>query len=78
MKSRRISNEELFNLGEDWNNAKVDTSKYYCSVLEAYEVDNDVLDIAKAEGALWQIHDDKIYVGLEGNVLDALAESMAG
>lgn len=72
MNSRKISAEELFNLSEDWENAKVDTSKYYCSVLEAYEVDEEILDIAKAEGALWQVQDGINYVGIEGGLLELI------
>lgn len=72
MNSRKISAEELFNLSEDWENAKVDTSKYYCSVLEAYEVDEGILDIAKAEGALWQVQDGINYVGIEGGLLELI------
>ncbi len=69
MKSRRITPRELADLSEDWHNQLVDTNKYYSHVLEAYEVDDEVLDIAKQECALWQVQDGKSYVGLEGCLL---------
>lgn len=69
MKSRRISPRELADLSERWNNEKVDTSKYYSHVQEAYEVDDEILEIAKQEGELWQTQDGFHYVGLERCIL---------
>jgi len=69
MKSRKITPIELADLSENWNNALVDTSKYYCHVLRAWEVDGETLELAKREGVLWQVQDGKNYVGEEGNIL---------
>ena len=69
MKPREITPRELADLSEDWHNAQIDTSKYYCHVLRAWEVDDWTLAQAKREGLLWQVQDGKNYLGEEGNLL---------
>ena len=69
MKPRKITPRELADLSENWQNAKIDTNKYYCHVLRAWEVDDWTLAQAKREGLLWQVQDGKNYLGEEGNLL---------
>jgi len=54
MKPRRITNEELANLSEAWEHPTVDTSKYYQSVLVAYEIDQETYLASKRAGHLVQ------------------------
>ena len=57
---RAISARELADLSNEWLNATVDTSKYYMTVLDAYEV-----DAVTFEG--WngpkQIYEGRYYIG---------------
>lgn len=69
MKPRKITPRELADLSEDWHNAKIDTKKYYCHVLRAWEVDDEMLAHAKMEGLLWQVQDGRNYIGEEGDIL---------
>lgn len=58
---RRLSARELADLPIDgWENAKVDTSKYYVSFMSAYEIDPrypEVYEALKNEGLVCQIVD---------------------
>ncbi len=61
---REISNEELFNLSEDWENSKVDTSKYYENVMSAIEVSGIEYEAFKKKGCLVQEHENKYFAGV--------------
>ncbi len=63
-KMRQISNEELFNLSEDWENATVDTTKYYSNVMSAVEVSDKEYEAFKKKGCIVQEHDKKYFVAL--------------
>lgn len=69
---RKISNKELCDLSEDWENSKVDRSKYYDNVVEAYEVDKEVFDGLKNDGVLCQEQDGKYYVAGDQDIYDIL------
>lgn len=71
--ARQISNKELADLPEAWENSLIDTSRYHESVMEAYEVDADTYETVKAEGFLCQIHDGRYYCGEVVDPLDYLA-----
>ena len=60
---REVSNQELFLLAEEWENSKIDTSKYYESITSAHEVDELTYQSTKREGVfLCQIHNNRYYV----------------
>ncbi len=60
---RKISNKELADLPEQWNNPTVDTTKYYQCCMKAYEVDKEAYDIANRAGCLCQVWKERYYVG---------------
>ena len=66
---RRITNKELCNLPETWENSRIDTSKYYESVTAAYEVDADSYQELKKAGDLCQEHKGRFYVGVSCGIL---------
>ena len=57
---RLISAQELADLSDEWQNATVDTSKYYMTVLSAYECDSETFH--KWNGPK-QIHEGRFYIG---------------
>lgn len=59
---RKISNEELADLPERWENSTVDTNKYHQSVFRAYEVTQTIYNAHKKEGGLCQEHNNKYYI----------------
>jgi hypothetical protein len=59
---RRISNAELADLPESWENPTVDTSKYIQCVVAAYEVDKAVYLKHKRAGGLCQEHSGHFYI----------------
>lgn len=59
---RRLTNEELADLPGNWENATVDTTKYYQNVLLAYEVDEPRYNFYKLTGGLCQKYNDKFYI----------------
>ncbi len=69
---RRISNRELYDLSENWENSKV-SSDYYDNVMEAYEVDKEIFDQSKKDGILCQENDGHYYLGEVIDILDYLA-----
>lgn len=62
MEPRKISNEELADLSQDWENPTVDTSAYYQSALAAWEVDRETYQQHKASGGLCQVYKGKYYI----------------
>lgn len=52
---RLISNEELADLSDNWENPTVDTAKYFQTVLRCYEVCEEFYNICKAEGIVCQV-----------------------
>lgn len=62
MRPRKITNKELADLSEKWENAKVDTSEYRCSVMEAWEVKEANYVKWKELGGLCQIYNGKYYI----------------
>lgn len=62
LKPRRITNEELADLSDNWENPTVDTSKYYQNVLRAYECDRETYLDYKADGGLCQVHNGRYYI----------------
>ena len=62
MDLRRISNAELADLPSRWENATVDTTKYYQNVIYAYEVSKSVYEKHKRIGGLCQEYKDKFYI----------------
>jgi len=62
MKPRKITNQELADLPEAWQNANIDTADYIPSALEAWEVDRKTYDQAKANGLLCLEHDNRFYI----------------
>jgi hypothetical protein len=62
MNPRKISNQELADLSNEWENPKVDTTKYYHNVIEAWEVSKDAYETYKKLGVLCQEHEGKYYI----------------
>lgn len=62
-KARKITNEELADLPETWENPRVDTRKYIQCTMSAYEVDQELYETLKHAGALVQIHNGRYYAG---------------
>ena len=59
---RELNAQELADLPEAWQNAKVDTSKYYQSALKAWEVDPQTDQQAKAAGRLCMQYKGRFYI----------------
>lgn len=59
---RKISNEELADLSNEWKNPTVDIRKYYQNVLYAFEVDELAYNEHKLSGGLCQKHNGKFYI----------------
>ena len=59
---RELTAQELADLPEAWQNAKVDTSKYYQSALKAWEVDPKTYQQAKAAGRLCMQYKGRFYI----------------
>ena len=72
--ARQITNKELADLPEAWENSLIDTSKYTQSCLVGYEVDAETYEVVKREGFLCQIHNGRYYCGEVVDPLDYLAE----
>lgn len=70
---RKISAKELFDLSEDWENSKIDRRKYYESVADAFEVDKELYDELKNDGALCQVCDGRYYIAGDEDIYDILA-----
>ena len=62
MLARKISNQELADLSDEWENPTVDTTKYYQSVLAAFEVDRELYEQHKRDGGLCQQHEGRHYI----------------
>jgi len=61
-KIRLISNKELADLPSEWENSKVDTSKYYTCVMRAYQATKDTYEDFKKAGCLCQKHKGLYYI----------------
>ena len=59
---RTISAEELANLSTRWENPTVDTSKYYQTVLRAFQVNEQTYLKHKTAGGLCQIFNGFYYI----------------
>lgn len=59
---RKLSAKELADLSEEWENATVDTSKYYQNVMMAWEVREEIYNKHKAAGRLCQKDNGKFYI----------------
>jgi len=59
---REISNHELFLLAEEWENSRLDTSKYYESITSAHEVDELTFQTARKDGFICQVCNNRYYV----------------
>ena len=59
---RYITNEELADLSDNWENPTVDTRKYYQNVLRAYECNKETYLKHKADGGLCQVHKSRYYI----------------
>lgn len=55
--ARKITDQELANLSNEWINPTVDTKKYYQNVLRAFEVDAETFESYRKDGGLCQIVD---------------------
>ena len=62
MNPRRISSRELADLPETWENPTVDTSKYFQSVMCAFEVDRTAYEAYKKKGGLCQCFESRYYI----------------
>ena len=62
MYPRRITNRELADISDEWENALVDTNKYYQCVLRAYEVTEEEYNRHKKSGGLCQKFNGKFYI----------------
>jgi hypothetical protein len=62
MKPRLLNNQELADLSDNWENARVDTRRYYQNVLRAYEVDETTFIQCKADGDICQAYKFRYYV----------------
>ena len=60
-KPRKITNRELADLPQDWNNPTVDTSKFHQSVWEAWEVNKELYEKFTKKGVLTQEHEGRYY-----------------
>lgn len=63
---RRLTNEELADISSNWENATVDTTKYYQNVFLAYEVDEPRYNFYKLTGGLCQKYKGKFYIAQKG------------
>lgn len=59
---RKLTDEELADLPQDWENPTVDTRHYYQSAIEAWEVDQALYDQHRREGGLAQKFKGKYYI----------------
>ena len=62
VQGRKVSNKELADLPERWENPTVDVSKYVQCAMEAWEVSFHGYEIWKAAGGLCQQHEGKYYI----------------
>jgi len=63
MKTVRLLNDlELAELSCEWENAKVDTSRYFQNVSRCFEVDQDAYAKYKNDGVICQVFDNRFYV----------------
>lgn len=69
---RQVSNKEMADLPENWENSKVDVTQYHNSVGAIYEVDEEMYEKGKDAGVLCQIVDGRYYFGGEMSALDWL------
>lgn len=60
--ARKISNTELADLSNNWENPTVDTDKYYQNVIYAFEVSQTEYEELKRKGQLCQVHNNRFYV----------------
>ena len=66
---RRITNKELCDLPEAWENSRIDGKKYHESVTAAYEVDAETYQELKKAGDLCQEYNGRFYVGVSCGIL---------
>ena len=59
---RQLSNQELADLPEKWENTTVDTSKYIQVPMRAWEVRKEVYQQEKQRGRLCQEYRGRYYV----------------
>ena len=62
MLPRKITNEELADLPESWENATVDVSKYFPCVMRAYEVNEETYTQCKDDGDMCMVYKFRYYV----------------
>jgi len=63
MTLRKVTDRELADLSDEWENPKVDTRVYYQTCVNVWEVDRDAYESHKNDGVLCQIHNNRFYVG---------------
>lgn len=61
---RKISNEELADLPNDWENPTVDTRFYIEGCMNVWEITKEQYEIVKAEGFKCQKYKEKYYAGV--------------
>jgi len=59
---RKITNQELADLSDEWENPQVDTRFYHQQALRAWEVTQEEYERHKREGGLCQQQDGRFYV----------------
>lgn len=52
---RRITNQELADLSDEWLNSTVDTRRYYQTCLTVFEVDEETFEELKKDGVCCQV-----------------------
>ena len=57
-----LTAEELADIPSEWENATVDTTKYYQNVMQAWRVPQNIYEHMKKLGALCQAHEGKFYI----------------
>lgn len=58
----KLTNEELADLSNDWENPTVDTRKYYQNVFKALKVDQETYEYHKKSGGLCQVYENNYYI----------------
>jgi len=62
VRGRKVSNRELADLPEAWENPRVDTRKYIQCAMRAWEVDSETYLEWKNAGGLCQVYEGKYYI----------------
>lgn len=62
MTPRKVSNMELADLPERWENPMVDVTKYYQCALAAWEVDEPTYLDQREKGGLCQVYKGRFYI----------------